>query len=64
MHLNYWPENPSPLYILGMKAYHGNPYDGYTIEKSITQMERISGFKANDITLTVNIVGITIQERH
>ena len=36
-------------FILGMKAYHGNPYDGHTLEGSITQTERISGFKANDI---------------
>lgn len=36
-------------FILGMKAYHGNPYDGHTLEESITQTERISGFKANDI---------------
>ncbi|TWU35391.1 hypothetical protein S225a_07490 [Candidatus Brocadiaceae bacterium S225] len=36
-------------FILGMKAYHGNPYDGHTLEESITQTERISGYKANDI---------------
>ncbi len=36
-------------FIVGMKAYHGNPYDGHTLEESITQTERISGFKANDI---------------
>jgi IS5 family transposase len=32
-----------------MKAYHGNPYDGHTLEESITQTERITGFKARDI---------------
>ncbi|MFQ5687613.1 MAG: transposase [Candidatus Scalindua sp.] len=36
-------------FILGMKAYHGNPYDGHTLEESITQTERITGFKARDI---------------
>ncbi len=36
-------------FILSMKAYHGNPYDGRTLEESIAQTERISGFKANDI---------------
>ncbi len=36
-------------FILGMKAYHGNPYDGHTLEETIAQTERISGFKANDI---------------
>jgi len=51
-------------YIPGMKAFLGNSYDGHTLEKSISQMERKSCFKANDITLTVDIVDITIQERH
>ncbi len=34
---------------MGMKAHHGNPYDGQTLEASITQTERITGFKARDI---------------
>jgi IS5 family transposase len=36
-------------FILGMKAYHGNPYDGHTLRDAVMQTERIAGLKAQDI---------------
>ena len=30
-------------WFIGAKAYHGNPYDGHTLKKSMQQVERISG---------------------
>ncbi len=36
-------------FIMGMKAYHGNPYDGHTLDDAILQAESITGFKAKEI---------------
>lgn len=30
-------------FILGAKAFHGNPYDGHTLQESLDQAERVSG---------------------
>jgi IS5 family transposase len=35
--------------VVGMKAYHGSPYDGHTLNDAVIQTERISGLKARDI---------------
>jgi IS5 family transposase len=35
-------------WILGIQAYHGNPYDGHTLKDSITQMERLMEWKARE----------------
>jgi IS5 family transposase len=32
-----------------MKAYHGNPYDGHTLNDAVLQTERIAGLKAKEI---------------
>ncbi len=36
-------------FIVGMKAYHGNPYDGHTLKESVLQVERITGFDTKEI---------------
>jgi len=36
-------------FIMGMKAYHGNPYDGHTLDDAVLQAESITGFKAKEI---------------
>ena len=36
-------------FVMGMKAYHGNPYDGHTLDDAILQAESITGFKAKEI---------------
>jgi transposase, IS5 family len=36
-------------FIVGMKAHHGNPYDGHTLRESVLQAESITGFKAKDV---------------
>ena len=36
-------------FIMGMKAYHGNPYDGHTLDDAILQAESITGLKAKEI---------------
>jgi len=36
-------------FIVGMKAYHGNPYDGHTLNDAVMQTEHIAGLKTQDI---------------
>jgi len=36
-------------FIVGMKAYHGNPYDGHTLNDAVLQTEHITGLKAKEI---------------
>ena len=36
-------------FILGMKAYHGNPYDGHTLNDAVLQVEEITGLRIQDI---------------
>jgi len=36
-------------FIVGMKAYHGNPYDGHTLGESVQQAESIANRKAKEI---------------
>ena len=36
-------------FIVGMKACHGNPYDGHTLMEAVMQTERIAGIKIRDI---------------
>ncbi len=36
-------------FIVGMKAHHGNPYDGHTLHDTVLQAEHITGLKAKDI---------------
>jgi len=33
-------------WAIGAQTFHGRPYDGHTLDKSLTQMERITGRKA------------------
>ena len=36
-------------FIVGMKAYHGNPYDGHTLKDAVLQAESITDLKAREI---------------
>jgi len=36
-------------FIMGMKVYHGNPYDGHTLDDAVLQTESITGFKAKEV---------------
>lgn len=35
-------------WIIGIQALHGNPYDGHTLKGSLSQMERLTGWKAGE----------------
>lgn len=36
-------------FIVGIKAFHGNPYDGHTLKESVEQSRRLAGFEAKEI---------------
>jgi IS5 family transposase len=36
-------------WVLGIQAFHGNPYDGHTLGSSLEQMERVTGEKAREV---------------
>jgi len=35
-------------WVVGVGAIHGNPYDGHTLEQSIEQTERVTGWRPSD----------------
>jgi transposase, IS5 family len=35
-------------WVVGVDAIHGNPYDGHTLEQSIEQTERVTGWRPSD----------------
>ncbi len=35
-------------WVIGAKAFHGNPYDGHTLKDSLKQMESLTGWIAKD----------------
>jgi len=37
-------------WILGAKAFHGNPYDGHTLKESLEQVDRITGIEFEQAT--------------
>ena len=36
-------------FVVGIQAFHGNPYDGHTLQESIAQAERLGNFQAKEI---------------
>jgi len=36
-------------FVVGVQAFHGNPYDGHTLNGSVSQAERLGKFKAKEI---------------
>jgi len=36
-------------FVVGVKAFHQNPYDGHTLNESVSQAERLGKFKAKEI---------------
>jgi IS5 family transposase len=36
-------------FVVGAQAFHGNPYDGHTLQEAVAQAERLGDFKTKDI---------------
>ena len=44
-------------WIVAIQAHHGNPYDGHTLNASITQAEKSTNWKAKNITVDLGYRG-------
>ena len=44
-------------WIVGIQAYHGNPYDGHTLKSSIEKAEEITNWKAKDVNVDLGYRG-------
>ena len=38
-------------WVVGIQALDGNPFDGHTLQTSVTQMERITGQSPEDVVI-------------
>jgi len=36
-------------FVLGVQAFHGNPYDGHTLKSAVSQAERLAEFSAKEL---------------
>ena len=44
-------------FVIGAIAFHGNPYDGHTLDESIKQTERLSGSQIKNINVDLGYKG-------
>lgn len=44
-------------FILGVKSFHGNPYDGHTLAQTVNQMKNITGHKPQKIFVDLGYRG-------
>jgi transposase, IS5 family len=44
-------------FILGVKSFHGNPYDGNTLSQTVAQMEEITGHEAQKLFVDLGYRG-------
>ena len=44
-------------FVVGIQAFHGNPYDGHTLKESVEQAERLAGFQAREIFVDLGYRG-------
>jgi transposase, IS5 family len=44
-------------FILGVKSFHGNPYDGHTLAQTVTQIEKITDHEPNKIFVDLGYRG-------
>jgi len=44
-------------FVVGMQAFHGNPYDGHTLGSAVEQAERLGGFKARKLFVDLGYRG-------
>jgi transposase, IS5 family len=44
-------------FVVGIQAFHGNPYDGHTLKESVEQAERLGDFEAKEIFVDLGYRG-------
>ena len=48
-------------WVVGVEAIHGNPYDGHTLEQSIEQTERVTGWRPCDAYCDRGYRGVKVE---
>ena len=48
-------------WVVGIKAFHGNPYDGHTLKEAIEQSEELTDWKAGNIYVDLGYRGHNYQ---
>ncbi len=46
-------------WVVSAQSMHGNPYDGHTLEPTIQQMQRVSGYKPKEVFCDLGYRGVT-----
>ncbi len=44
-------------WVLGIQAFHGNPYDGHTLKDSLMQVKKLTGWDAKDVYVDLGYRG-------
>jgi len=44
-------------WVLGVQAFHGNPYDGHTLKDSLEQVKRLTGWQAKEVYVDLGYRG-------
>jgi IS5 family transposase len=47
-------------WILGIQAFHGNPYDGHTLKDSLSQVKKLTGWSAKEVYVDLGYRGHAI----
>lgn len=50
-------------WILGIQAFHGNPYDGHTLKDTLNQVEKLTGWQVKETYVDMGYQGHGIEER-
>ena len=49
-------------WVLGIQAFHGNPYDGHTLKDCLEQVEKLTGWKAKEVYVDMGYQGHGIKD--
>jgi IS5 family transposase len=49
-------------WVLGIQAFHGNPYDGHTLEKTLEQVNSLTGWQAKEVYVDMGYKGHGLEE--
>ena len=51
-------------FVLGVKSFHGNPYDGHTLSQSVDLAEGLTGEKINKVFVDMGYRGSNLKEKN
>lgn len=50
-------------FIVGVKSFHGNPYDGHTLQQTIEKTEQITGVEIEKVYVDLGYTGNNVSEK-